>query len=92
MERVIALYPGTKRIRAGMLSPRIRERDPAGPCPGRETIQRAVRRLETGMIEEALDRFNNNRTRAAAHLGITRQGLLKKLKRYGIVPRRPDGE
>ena len=90
MERALALYPGVKRIDARMLSPRIRDRIPL--CPGRETIQLAVRRLETGMIEEALDRFDNNRTRAAAHLGITRQGLLKKLKRYGIVPCRQDAE
>lgn len=92
MERALALYPGAKRIHAGMLSPRIGNGDPAGPSPGRETMRRAVLRLETGMIEEAIDRFNNNRTRAAAHLGITRQGLLKKMKRYGIVPRRPGGE
>ena len=87
MERVLALYPGSRHIHPGMLSPRIGSRDPAGPCTGRETMQLAVRRLETGMIEEALERFDNNRTRAAAHLGITRQGLLKKLKRYGIALR-----
>jgi DNA-binding NtrC family response regulator len=92
MERVLALYPGTKYIRAEMLSPRIREGEMTGPCPGRETIQLAVRRLETGMIEAALDRFDNNRTRAAAYLGITRQGLLKKMKRYGISPRGREGE
>ncbi len=86
MERALALYPGTACIRAEMLSPRIRERDNDRFSTGRETIQLAVRRLETGMIEEALDRFDDNRTRAAAHLGITRQGLLKKMKRYGIPP------
>jgi DNA-binding NtrC family response regulator len=87
MERALALHPGARYIRSPMLSPRIGNRAPASP--GRETMHRAVRRLETGMIEEALERFDNNRTRAAAHLGITRQGLLKKLKRYGIVPRSP---
>jgi DNA-binding protein Fis len=32
-----------------------------------------------------LRRFAGNRTRAAAELGITRQGLLKKLKRLGPI-------
>ena len=52
----------------------------------------AVRLLECRMIEEALETFRGNRTRTARHLGITRQGLLKKLKRYGIKPpsRNPD--
>jgi DNA-binding NtrC family response regulator len=92
MERALALYPGTSYIRAEMLSPRIRDGEMTGPSPGRETIQLAVRRLETGMIEEALDRFDDNRTRTAAHLGITRQGLLKKMKRYGISPHRREEE
>jgi DNA-binding NtrC family response regulator len=39
--------------------------------------------LEKAMIADALRRFAGNRTRAAGELGITRQGLLKKLKRYG---------
>lgn len=92
MERVLALYPGTAFIRAEMLSPRIRGGSTLVPSPGRETMQLAVRRLETGMIEQALDRFDNNRTRAAAHLGITRQGLLKKMKRYGIEARGREGD
>lgn len=90
IERVLALYPGSKHIHPEMLSPRIGRRDTAGLYSGRETMHLAVRRLETDMIEEALKRFHNNRTRAAAHLGITRQGLLKKLKRYGIAPHRQE--
>jgi DNA-binding NtrC family response regulator len=45
----------------------------------------AVQRLEKTMIAEALRRFAGNRTRASEELGITRQGLLKKLKRYGTA-------
>lgn len=43
-----------------------------------------IRRLEVGMIKEALLRANGNKTQAAALLDITRQGLLKKLKRYHL--------
>jgi len=48
------------------------------------TLPEAVKNIEIRLIEKALKDFNGNRLRAAAHLGITRQGLYKKLKRYGI--------
>jgi len=38
------------------------------------------------VVRDALDRAGGNRTRAAEALGITRQGLLKKLKRYAMLP------
>ena len=43
-----------------------------------------TKRLELDLIKAALDRANGNKTRAASLLDITRQGLLKKLKRYGL--------
>ncbi len=46
----------------------------------------AVQALERRMIEAALDECSGNRTRAARALCITRQGLLKKLKRYRMSP------
>lgn len=87
MERITALNRDVKKITPDLLSPRIREAktktissfDESG-----ETLPAAVRRLERRMIENALEHFEGNRTRAAVALGITRQGLLKKLKRYGI--------
>ncbi|MCB2217930.1 sigma-54-dependent Fis family transcriptional regulator [Desulfofustis glycolicus] len=47
-------------------------------------IPAQARRLEVGLIKQALERTNGNKTQAAALLDITRQGLLKKLKRYHI--------
>ncbi|MEW6265245.1 MAG: sigma-54 dependent transcriptional regulator [Thermodesulfobacteriota bacterium] len=47
----------------------------------------AVKTLEEGEIENikrALERTGGNRTRAAALLGITRRGLIYKLKRLGM--------
>ena len=43
-----------------------------------------LREMERLLIQEALNRCGNNRTRAAAALGLTREGLRKKLNRYGI--------
>ena len=41
-----------------------------------------VRELELVLIQEALKRTSDNRAKAAELLGITRQGLYKKLKRF----------
>ncbi len=44
-----------------------------------------TRALEERRLREALDRAHGNKTRAARNLGLSRQGLLKKLKRYGLL-------
>ena len=47
-------------------------------------MQKVVERIEKQMINEALEKTGGNRTHAAGLLGITRQGLLNKVKRYHI--------
>lgn len=49
-------------------------------APG-EKMEEYLERIETHLVKTALDAHNNNRTRAAKHLGISRSGLIKKLKR-----------
>ena len=44
-----------------------------------------TRALEERRLREALDRAHGNKTRAARSLGLSRQGLLKKLRRYGLL-------
>jgi len=48
------------------------------------SLKENVERLEIQMISEALRRFQGNQVRAAKGLGLSRQGLIKKVKRYGI--------
>jgi transcriptional regulator with PAS, ATPase and Fis domain len=43
-----------------------------------------VRAFELRLIRKALKEADDNRTHAAKLLGITRQGLQKKIRRYGI--------
>ena len=43
-----------------------------------------LQEMERLLVREALNRYGNNRTRAAAALGLTREGLRKKLNRYRI--------
>lgn len=44
-----------------------------------------TRALERRRLREALARTHGNKTRAARALGLSRQGLLKKLRRYGLL-------
>jgi transcriptional regulator with PAS, ATPase and Fis domain len=89
--RVITMNPGARRITSPMLS----LPDPGGntlkpSSSGFEagTMPEAVLSLERKMISEALRENRGNRTRTAKALGVTRQGLLKKMKRMNIDPDR----
>ena len=61
----------------------------APPPPGETDwlagdLDSAVRRLETAMIQQALKAAGGNRAEAARRLGIHRQLLHAKLRRYGL--------
>jgi len=45
-----------------------------------------TRALEERRLREALRRTRGNKSQAARVLGLSRQGLLKKLRRYGLTP------
>jgi DNA-binding NtrC family response regulator len=47
-------------------------------------VAETVEELEKEMILEALEACQNNQLRAAGRLGLSRQGLFKKIKRYGL--------
>lgn len=88
IERILTLYPGVSFIQSEMLSSAIREGlvdMPSGLDCEADTLPSAMHRLETRMIKETLRRFSGNRTKSAEALGITRQGLLKKMKRHNII-------
>nr|VFK53498.1 MAG: Nif-specific regulatory protein [Candidatus Kentron sp. TUN]VFK54842.1 MAG: Nif-specific regulatory protein [Candidatus Kentron sp. TUN] len=50
----------------------------------RATLPEQVNALETRLIIDALQSVSGNKRRAAEILGISRQGLSKKMRRYGI--------
>lgn len=52
-----------------------------------KTIDEVIDAIERRMIEHALKKHRWNRKTVAQELGLSRQGLMKKLKRLGI-----DGE
>jgi transcriptional regulator with PAS, ATPase and Fis domain len=51
-----------------------------------------TRALEERRLREALERSRGNKSRAARALGLSRQGLLKKLRRYALEPEEEIGE
>ncbi len=63
----------------------------AGPPPARtssptpRSLKKAIADLEREMIQEALTSTNNNQQQTARLLGLSRQGLINKLKRYGLT-------
>jgi two-component system response regulator HupR/HoxA len=63
---------------------------PAPPAfPGEAVaagLHAETRALEERRLRETLDRVRWNKSRAARALGLSRQGLLKKLRRYGLTP------
>jgi transcriptional regulator with PAS, ATPase and Fis domain len=84
---------GAKYIEAGDLPPHIQGHSPVGlgPPAGTTALPRTAS-SELGPLEDAeaatlracLERHRGNRTRAARDLGISRNTLWRKLKRYGI--------
>ncbi|WP_337842745.1 sigma-54 dependent transcriptional regulator [Rheinheimera sp.] len=47
-------------------------------------LDEQVKALEIRLIQQALQQHSGNKSQAARTLGISRQGLLKKLERYGL--------
>ncbi len=49
-----------------------------------QSLKETMEELEKRMIEEALQACRQNQLQAAKALGLSRSGLIKKIKRYGI--------
>ena len=49
-----------------------------------KTLRDVAAEVERSAVAEALSRYGGNRTRAARSLGLSRQGLTKKMKRLGL--------
>jgi len=53
--------------------------------PPGASLDEQVRALEVRLLTEALLTHQGNRSQAARALGLSRQGLLKKIERYGLM-------
>jgi len=86
IERAFTLVGSEKEISEACLSNKISaSRNPLFPDYDKGgTLQEVTERIEKQMVHEALEKAGGNRSHAAGMLGITRQGLLNKIKRYNI--------
>ena len=82
---VIQIEPG-EFITPDLLSPRSRQIeglvDRVKPTKG--TLKDVMDQVERWLLIEALREHDNNKTAAARTLGITREGLHKKLRGFGL--------
>jgi Nif-specific regulatory protein len=84
IHRLVALASDHQPIGSDRLSARILEAVRAPGAAGRGRLKSRLVSYERQIIKEALERYGWNKTRVARHLGLTRQGLHRKLRRYGI--------
>ena len=82
---VIQIEPGGF-ITPELLSPRIRQIEGVVDKvrPNKGTLKEMMDQLERWLLIEALREHDNNKTAAAKSLGITREGLHKKLRGFGL--------
>ena len=86
VQRLVIQVDSGERIAPEILSPRVRQVEgiltQANNAKG--TLREMVDQVERHILLDALREHGNNKTAAAKTLGITREGLHKKLKQLGI--------
>ncbi|MEP7125343.1 MAG: sigma-54 dependent transcriptional regulator [Byssovorax sp.] len=93
MQRALVMGAGRGEILEDDLSPGLRPRAggasvggssaPGAPAEG-STLEEKITHLERHEIAAALAATQGNRSHAATRLGLSRQGLLNKMERYGL--------
>jgi transcriptional regulator with PAS, ATPase and Fis domain len=86
IHRIVALVADGRPVCRLQISGRITEglrREEAVQGDGR--LKKRLAFYEKQLIKEALDLYDWNKTRAARHLGLTRQGLHRKIARLSIT-------
>lgn len=88
VHELVALCPEGQAIDSTLLPGHLAPGGPGpagGAPPGTEPhLDRRIERLEREAISEALERAGGNRSLAARTLGLSRNGLLKKLRRLDL--------
>ncbi|MEO7112743.1 MAG: sigma 54-interacting transcriptional regulator, partial [Polyangiaceae bacterium] len=82
---IIQVDPGAY-VTPELLSPRVRQIEGVleRVRPTKGTLKEMMDQLERWLLIEALREHGNNKTAAAKNLGITREGLHKKLRAFGL--------
>jgi transcriptional regulator with PAS, ATPase and Fis domain len=86
VQRALALAEAGQLLERELLSPRllgVLEPIEAAAVEG-ETLRESMGRIEAWLLRRALERTGGRRAETARRLGITREGLYKKMKRFQI--------
>jgi Nif-specific regulatory protein len=86
VQRLVIQIEGHAFITPDLLSPGIRQIEGivARVKPTKGTLKEMTDQIERWLLIEALREHDNNKTAAAKTLGITREGLHKKLRGFGL--------
>ena len=86
VQRLVIQIEGREFITPELLSPRIRQIEGIVERvkPTKGTLKEMVDQIERWLLIESLREHDNNKTAAAKTLGITREGLHKKLRGFGL--------
>jgi Nif-specific regulatory protein len=86
VQRLVIQTESGAWIEVSDLSPRLRkvEGTLARIAPKKGTLKEMIEQVERWLLAEALRENDNNKTRTAQILGITREGLHKKLSKFGM--------
>jgi transcriptional regulator with GAF, ATPase, and Fis domain len=86
IERAVTLAGEGSRIEIYHLSKRIRKGSALANYepPSHGTLRRMVEALEKRVLVEMMEKHGKNKTKIAEELGLSRFGLTKKMKRYGL--------
>lgn len=86
VQRLIIQAEEDSWVEPSALSPRLRkvEGTLARISPKKGTLKEMMGQVERWLLVEALRDHNGNKTKTAQTLGITREGLHKKLNKFGI--------
>jgi DNA-binding NtrC family response regulator len=87
MQRALVMAGGRQEILEEDLSPSLRRPAATSEAPAElegATLEEKIAQLEQREITAALRALNGNRSQAALRLGLSRQGLLNKIERYGL--------
>jgi transcriptional regulator with GAF, ATPase, and Fis domain len=86
VQRLVIQIEGGGFITPDLLSPRVRQVEGMieRVKPTKGTLKEMMDQLERWLLIEALREHHNNKTACAKSLGITREGLHKKLRGFGL--------
>jgi Nif-specific regulatory protein len=86
IERAVAMVTDGNLIELSNLSGKIRETSVGGihGVQLRHSLKEMVETLEKSVLVEKLREHRGNKSRVAKELGLSRNGLMKKMQRYGL--------